>query len=336
MSLPKVILGTDRIQTTALGFGCGGIFRLPSPRERSRLLHTAYEAGIRHFDVAPMYGLGRAEFELGRFTRTRRAEVTIASKFGITPTFAARCLAYAQRPLRSIFAAKPTIRDQAKAHATAPSHILFQKGEYHSAGAERSLEHSLRALKTDYLDLLLLHDPLPGSVRSDDVCSYLESACTKGLIRSWGITGELANTHDVAREFQRDIPVHQVQNSIFHRSPDYEAVKASFITFGAISGALTFLVRHVAADSSTRFRWETAIGVDCGDASIAASLLLQTALRANSSGIVLFSTTSFAHLHGAVRSAETLCSSDVSLLDRFINMVNAELRDIRDVERQPN
>lgn len=336
MSLPTVVLGTDRIQTTALGFGCAGIFRLPSPRQRSHLLHTVFEAGIRHFDVAPMYGLGRAEPELGRFTRTRRAEVTIASKFGITPTPAARCLAYAQRPLRSIFAAKPTIRDQAKAHATAPSHILFQKGEYHAAGAGRSLENSLRALKTDYLDLLLLHDPLPGSVRSDDVCSYLESACAKGLIRSWGITGEPVNTHEVAREFQRDIPVYQVQNSIFLPSPNYEAAKTAYITFGAISGALTFLVRHVAADNSTRLRWESAIGADCGDASIAASLLLQTALRANSSGIVLFSTTSFPHLHSAVRSAETLYSSDVSLLDRFTNMVNAELRDIRDVERQPN
>ena len=48
---------------------------------------------------------------------------------------------------------------------------------------------ALRALKTDYVDLLLLHDPLPGSVRSDEVSSFLEDARAAGLIRSWGIAG---------------------------------------------------------------------------------------------------------------------------------------------------
>ncbi|HET9153536.1 MAG TPA: aldo/keto reductase [Solirubrobacterales bacterium] len=50
-----------------LGFGCASLMRLPSRRRRQALLAEAFEQGIRHFDVARMYGLGAAEGELGRF-----------------------------------------------------------------------------------------------------------------------------------------------------------------------------------------------------------------------------------------------------------------------------
>ena len=76
-------------------------------------------------------------------------------------------------------------------------------GGFHAAGARRSLERSLRALRTDYIDLFLLHDPVPGSVRSDEVSACLEEARAAGLIRSWGIAGDLEPTDEVARSFHR-------------------------------------------------------------------------------------------------------------------------------------
>ena len=42
-----------------------------SPTLRRRTLNRAYDFGIRHFDVAPMYGLGIAERELGGTCPTR-------------------------------------------------------------------------------------------------------------------------------------------------------------------------------------------------------------------------------------------------------------------------
>src|SRR5579859_111180 len=139
MSLPKLDLGSSGIRTTPLGFGCATLFRASDPAQRSRLLQEAYDAGIRHFDVAPMYGLGRAESELGSFTQAHRSEVTIATKFGIRPTLAARGLAYVQRPVRRNFEAKPSIRDQARAHAAVPSRLFYQKSGYDASGARRSL-----------------------------------------------------------------------------------------------------------------------------------------------------------------------------------------------------
>ena len=263
MSLPGLDFGSSGMRATPLGFGCATLFRASDPTQRSRLLHAAYDAGIRHFDVAPMYGLGRAEPELGSFTRARRSEVTIATKFGIRPTLAARGLAYAQRPVRSMFESKPAIRDQARAHAAAPSRLLYEKGGYDASGARRSLQRSLRALKTDYVDLLFLHDPLPGSVRSDEVSSFLEDARTAGLIRSWGLAGAPETTGEVARSFSR-IPVLQLPDDIFVPSIRRAPAGSAFITFGVIGWALARIVQHVRSDESTRSRWKSIIGADCG------------------------------------------------------------------------
>jgi D-threo-aldose 1-dehydrogenase len=50
---------------------------------REKVFDAAYEAGVRHFDVAPLYGLGVAEKELGRLLLRVPADVTVATKFGL-------------------------------------------------------------------------------------------------------------------------------------------------------------------------------------------------------------------------------------------------------------
>jgi predicted oxidoreductase len=326
MSLPKVDLGNSGIQATPLGFGCATLFRASDPAQRSRLLRAAYDAGIRHYDVAPMYGLGRAEAELGAFTRTQRSEVTITTKFGLRPTLVARGLAYAQRPARRMFESKPAIRDQAHAHATVPGRLLVEKSGYDADGARRSLQRSLRALKTDYVDLLLLHDPLPGSVRSDEVSAFLEDARAAGLIRSWGITGAPETTGEVVRSFSR-IPVLQLPDDIFSGSLRNAPDGPALITFGVISRALARIVQHVRADEQTGLRWKSLIGADCGDYDVTAAFLLRSALQANSTGMVLFGTTQLSHITAAAAALEKHLSttSDNSDVSAFISLVNMEL-----------
>ena len=326
MSLPRLDLGSNGIRATPLGFGCATLFRASDPAHRSRLLHAAYEAGIRHFDVAPMYGLGRAEPELGSFTRAHRSEVTIATKFGIRPTLAARGMAYAQRPVRRMLESKPTIREQARAHAATPSRLLYDRGGYDARRARRSLQRSLRALKTDYVDLLLLHDPLPGSVRSDEVSAFLEDARAAGLIRSWGIAGAPETTGEVARSFPR-IPVLQLPDDIFLSSLRHAPAGSAFITFGVISRALDRIVQHVRSDESIRSRWKKIVGADCGDPDTTSSFLLRSALQANSSGVVLFGATQLPHIKTAATALEKHLSSvsDKSDTDSFMSLVSAEL-----------
>ena len=198
-----VTLGSTDIETTALGFGCANLYRLPSARRRCELLATAYDAGVRHFDVAPMYGLGLAESEIGKFIRSRRNSVTVTTKFGIKPTVIARVLARGQGPVRRVFEILPTLRENAMTSSAGfrsggIGSLLYSANVYDAAVAKRSLERSLRSLGTDYVDLLLLHDPVPGSVRSEDVCSYLQDARQAGWIRSWGIAGEADEAVEVA------------------------------------------------------------------------------------------------------------------------------------------
>jgi hypothetical protein len=88
------------VPTSALGLGMGDLFRLPQRADRLRILAAAHDAGIVHIDTAPMYGLGAAEAELGRFARGRRDQLVIVTKFGITPTLVARALSVVQGPIR--------------------------------------------------------------------------------------------------------------------------------------------------------------------------------------------------------------------------------------------
>ncbi len=72
-------------QTTQLGLGCGSVMGVLGWADSTRLLETAFHAGIRHFDVAPAYGYGEAERCLGAFLARHPGEVTVTTKFGIPP-----------------------------------------------------------------------------------------------------------------------------------------------------------------------------------------------------------------------------------------------------------
>ncbi len=331
MTLRRVVLGAGGVETTALGFGCANLFRLGDSAGRARLLEVAYDVGIRHFDVAPMYGLGRAEAELGRFARSRRDDVVLATKFGIGPTVFARALGRVQRPVRRSLEVLPAVRQQARERAAGPESgrlgpMLYSAEGYDGAAARASLERSLRALDTDYVDLLLLHDPAPGSVRSEEVRCYLEEARRAGWIRDWGVAGEGDPAVAVARSFGRAVPVLQLRDDIFIRSLLYSGLAAgAYITFGVLGKALARVVQHVRADGTRRKRWAALISADCGEPEVVAPLLLRAAFRENSSGVVLFSTIKPHHIHNAVAAAQVAPSDEDPALSGFLTMVEDEL-----------
>jgi len=319
------------LETSALGFGCAGLFREPSRKIRVRLLETAYEVGIRHFDVAPMYGLGIAEQELGRVFRGRRDSVVIATKFGIEPTLAARQLARVQAPIRRLLRAIPTLRQQMISRAAGPASgtvggLLYRSPCYDGASASASLEASLGEIGTDYVDLLLLHDPTLGAVSSDDVCAFLEGARDAGHIRTWGIAGDPVATMEVAGSFPDVVPVLQLRDDIFLRSlRSLEPAPASgLITFGALGRALAQLVTYVRAEPKRYRRWNATIGADCGDPRTLAPLLLRDAFRENADGTVLFSTVHADRMRVAAAEADARPDAPDRTPDPFRALVEAE------------
>lgn len=329
--MPRTVTLAAGLETSALGFGCAGLFREPTRSRRLRLLETAYELGIRHFDVAPMYGLGMAERELGRVVRGQRDSVVIATKFGIEPTPVARQLARVQAPIRRLLRAIPTLRQQMMSRAGGPESgaagaLLYTSSGYDRASARASLETSLREIGTDYVDLLLLHDPTPGTVRSGDVCAFLEDARHAGHIRTWGIAGDPVPTLEVARSLRGVVPVLQLRDDIFLRSLRslQPAPESGLITFGAIGRPLSQLVTYVTAEPERHQRWIAALGADCGDPSTLAPLLLRDAFRENVNGTVLFSTIRAERIRAAARVADAGPDGQDGALDAFRALVEAE------------
>jgi aryl-alcohol dehydrogenase-like predicted oxidoreductase len=279
-----------------------------------------------------MYGLGLAERELGRFARARRADLVIATKFGILPSSMAQGIARVQRPVRRLLAMYPGLRRRARSSAAGPRSgpaggLLFRAAGFTAASARASLQRSLRALGTDYVDLLLLHDPQPGEVRSDEVCAYLEEARLAGHIRAWGVAGELEPTREVIRALPITAPVLQVREDVLQppalRIPlDASTVR---ITFGVLA-RVGPIVEHVAVDPKRRREWREAVGCDCAAPEAVASLLLRWAVRENPDGVVLFSTIRTHHLLSAAAAVAADRHGEDDDLDAFVSLLDAQVR----------
>ena len=316
-----------------LGFGCAELYRLPSARVRRRVLDAAFDVGITHFDVAPIYGLGAGEREVGEFTRPRRDHVVIATKFGISVTRTARFLGLVQGPARRVLEAWPRLRAQARTRAAGPSSgragaLLYGIADYRPAVAQASLEQSLRALGTDHVDLFLLHDPTVERVR-DDLVDYLERAKAEGLIRAWGVSGEPTPALEVAGRLAIPPPVLQIRDDIFMRSLERVPadMKATRVTFGSLGSAVARIAAHVQLDPVTAERWRTVVGLDCTDPEVVAALLVRHARNRNPDGITLFSTI---HPH---RLSQAAASAGSGRLDESVaalaGLVNTDLAEAR-------
>ena len=294
--------------------------REPSARKRRRLLDEAFDQGIRHFDVARMYGLGAAEGELGSFARGRRESIVIATKFGIEASAPGR-LARLQGPARRLLARYPALRSYVKRRSDA----LHKPHSYDAATARASLQTSLRELRTDYVDLLLIHDPAPTDrVDLPEICGFLEEARMAGQIRAWGIAGE----RDPCVQIKRLLPqaaILQVRDDILSRTSPLAGELEPRVAFGVLGETLALILAHLDGSPERRSRWSEAVGLDCSYPEALASLLLRDALQANPSGVVLFNTTRPERLRGLDALVAVAHNDDDPLLAAFRRQVSREL-----------
>jgi len=120
-----------------------------------QLVKTAREAGCTFFDTAPGYGEGRSETLLGRALRSERDQVVLCSKFG---------------------------------------HTAEGETDFSTAGLRPAITASLSRLQTDYLDVLLLHNPPEELLDGNRTTIYeeLERLKHQGLIRAYGVSMDWA------------------------------------------------------------------------------------------------------------------------------------------------
>ncbi|HEV7718463.1 MAG TPA: aldo/keto reductase [Arsenicitalea sp.] len=175
--------------------------RAMSNAEIQQLVGAARDAGIDVFDHADIYGgeRHRCEARFGEaisFTAAEREQVFIQSKVGIRKGF-------------FDFSAE---------------HIL------------RSVDESLAALRTDYLDLLLLHRP-DALVEPEDVAAAFETLKTSGKVRHFGVSNHTPGQIELLKTaVKQPLIVNQVQLSITHAPLIAQGVAANMAGLGQSVG----------------------------------------------------------------------------------------------------
>ncbi|MFL2001904.1 aldo/keto reductase [Microbacterium sp. A1-JK] len=156
-SLPQRRVGASGLLVSAVGLGCNNFGRKGTRTETLEgtraVLESAIECGVTFLDTADIYGkqFGVSETLMGEALQGRRDEVILATKFG-----------------HADFA--PAVNGGAKASRIA---------------VRRSVEASLRRLRTDWIDLYQVHTPDPHTP-IDETLDVLTDLVREGKVRYIG------------------------------------------------------------------------------------------------------------------------------------------------------
>lgn len=138
----KRVFARSGITTTLLGFGSaplGNLFRPIATNDAHEMIHASWEAGIRFYDTAPMYGHGLAEHRMSdALFEYPREEYLLCTKVG-----------------RTLTPSKPGSFDHGAWSKVPP---LKSEFDYSYDGTFRQLEGSLQRMMSDRVDILLVHD----------------------------------------------------------------------------------------------------------------------------------------------------------------------------------
>jgi aryl-alcohol dehydrogenase-like predicted oxidoreductase len=299
----RVTLGQTGIETSCLGFGCASLGSRVGAEAGLRALAAAADAGVAWFDLAPLYGAGRAEEVAGRFLRGRRRDrVQLASKVGLAPGVAPGGLKAALMPLaRAAVAAVPSLRGVLRRGGAQPAAAV----PLPSALLLGTIEESLRRLGTDHLDLYALHGVAPSAL-TDEVARTLEDIVAAGKARAVAVASD---TEAGRAAIARGAPFGAVQVALPAPGAADDLLPAARAAgFGTlvhsvlgIDGAFAALKARAAADPG--FRASLGAGEGDLDAAVAARLLAR-AFALNPDGVVLVSMFSARSLAANLAAAE--------------------------------
>ena len=178
------VLGATGIEAGEVGLGAWQLgneaWDGPGEEESLRLVDAALAAGCTLFDTAPGYGAGRSEELLGRALEGRRDEAVLVSKFG---------------------------------------HTTSGDADFSPGRVEPALADSLARLRTDRVDVFLLHSPPPQLLDgSAPVYRELERLRDGGAIRAYGVSLDWAADLDRVLETTGSTVVEVLLNAL-HQEP---------------------------------------------------------------------------------------------------------------------
>lgn len=191
--MQKRTLGSSNLEVSALGLGCMGMsFGLGQaidPPNGIALIRAAVEKGVTFFDTAEVYGPFTNEELVGEAIAPVREQVVIATKFGFN--IDADGIQHQNPPLNS-----------------RPEHI------------KRSVEGSLKRLKTDYINLYYQHRVDP-QVPIEETAGAVKDLIDAGKVKHFGLSEAGV---EVLRRAHAVQPVTALQSeySLWWREPETE------------------------------------------------------------------------------------------------------------------
>ena len=223
--MKKRTLGKSGLEVSALGLGCmsmsSGYGPAADKSEMIRLIRTAHDLGVTHFDTAEAYGPFANEELVGEALEPVRAKVVIATKFGFDIDLATG----ARRGGTN----------------SKPEHI------------KRVVDGCLKRLRTDHIDLFYQHRVDP-EVPIEDVAGAVKELIAEGKVKHFGMSEAGVKTIRRAHAVQ---PVMAVQSeySLFWRGPKAELLPTleelgiGFVPFSPLGAG--FLTGKI--DENTKF-----------------------------------------------------------------------------------
>jgi D-threo-aldose 1-dehydrogenase len=288
-------------QGLPVGFGCAHLQYSRRSRQGSlRLLEKAFDHGITHFDVARLYSAGEAEGVVGEFARGRRDRIVLVSKAGILP-------------LRETYYHRLHRKIRIVAKARAPALTSWIADAVHEPVFSRfspkdirgSVEKSLQELKTDYLDALLLHECKAIDIASFDVPTTLDKLKAEGKILAYGLATDIEQSAAITGSFPTLASIVQIpgQNLNTQTWPFLSEKNRLVITHSVFAENLKPLAKMLQEQDAIRQAIQSKLGFDLSKPGGVAQLLMVRAVKSNSPGMVLFSTSKLDHIQQCVEAA---------------------------------
>ncbi|EKM3298166.1 aldo/keto reductase family oxidoreductase [Listeria monocytogenes] len=176
--MKRITIGNSALTASEISLGCMRMADL-SKEDANKVINTALENGIDFFDHADIYGGGKSEEVFANaidMNATIREKMILQSKCGIRQGFF----------------------DFSKEHIIA------------------SVEGSLKRLKTDYLDTLLLHRP-DTLFEPEEVAAAFTELEKSGKVRHFGVSNQNPGQIELLKKYvDQELIANQLQFSIMH------------------------------------------------------------------------------------------------------------------------
>jgi len=176
--------GSTGLNVSEIGLGAWQLanpdWGIDDKGEALRIIQKSLEAGCNFFDTAPGYGGGRSEELLGEGLKSVRKDVILCTKFSH----------YGEDGTR----------------------------DFDAKNIRPVLEGSFRALQTDYVDILLLHNPprelMDGRV-APEVYEEMEKLKAEGKIREYGVSLDWREEVDMVVDTTRSKALEVFFNALY-------------------------------------------------------------------------------------------------------------------------